>query len=75
MKQASGRTAPGGRIIAQPNYPLAESLIQEAINFREAALALDPAKADPAWITDQAENKGVSSEDLLTFFRHYLTIP
>jgi len=74
-KCAAGRANSDGVVTEAPNYPKAEAHIREAIRLREAAHALDPEMADPAWADDLAKNKGVSSESLLTWFRHYLTIP
>jgi len=73
-KEAAGRTDSDGKIIYHPNYPKAEAHIREAIRLREDAHALDPEKRDPAWAEDFAQN-GVKSEELLAWFRHYLTIP
>lgn len=73
-KEAAGRTNSDGKIIARPDYTKAEAHVREAIRCREEAHALDPEKRDPAWAEDFAQN-GTTSDELLAWFRHYLTIP
>lgn len=72
-KEAAGRTNKDGVVISAPNYPKAEAHIREAIRLREAAHALDPEMQDPAWAEDFASNR-IKSQDLLTWFRQYVTI-
>lgn len=74
-KQAAGRANKDGIVTTPPNYPQAEQSIRDAITFREEAERLDPDHFDSAWIEDQAANKGRTSAELLSWFRHYLTIP
>lgn len=73
-KQSVGRQSQG-KVIAQPNYPKAEAHIAEALSAREAAEALDPEHTAPAWSEDLAANRGVTSAELLAFFRLYPEIP
>ena len=74
-KHHAGRADPKGRVLSAPDYPQAEHAIREAIRTREEAHALDPDHTDPAWVSDQALNHGVSHEVLMAFFRQYLLIP
>lgn len=73
-KQSVGRQSQG-KVIAQPNYPKAEAHIAEALSAREAAEALDPEHTAPAWSEDLAANRGVTSAELIAFFRLYPEIP
>jgi hypothetical protein len=57
------------------DYPALEDLLYTALTTRQAAHALDPDQADPAWESDQQINKGVSSVDLLAFYEKYLVTP
>lgn len=74
-KQAAGRSSPQGIVTQQPNYPLAESHIREALRLREEAHRLDPQMTDAAWADDLAANKGVTSDALVDWFRSYLETP
>lgn len=74
-KHAAGRANKDGIVTTPPNYPQAEQHIRDAITFRETAERLDPEHLDSAWIEDQAANKGKTSAELLSWFRHYLAIP
>lgn len=74
-KYVAGRADKQGRISHPPDYPQAESHIAEALRLRLEAEALDPEHTDPAWSTDLSANKGVSSADLIAFFRAYPAIP
>ena len=46
-----------------------------ALEARQTAEVLDPDHRDPAWVSDQQINKGVSSADLLAFYERYLVTP
>lgn len=74
-KKAAGTVDKTGQVTSAPDYPTAESHIAKALRLREQAEALDPVHTDPAWATDQAANKGVTSAELLGFFRAYLEMP
>lgn len=54
------------------DYPALDVLIRMALEARQAAHALDPAQADPAWVSDQQINKGVPSADLVAFYQRHL---
>ena len=74
-KHQAGKADKRGSVVSPPDYPQAEQAIREAIRTREEAHALDPDHTDPAWVSDQALNRGVSHEALLAWLRQYLTIP
>src|SRR3990167_1542909 len=74
-KHHAGKADKRGSVVPPPDYPQAEQAIREAIRTREEAHALDPDHTDPAWVSDQALNHGVSHEVLMAFFRQYLLIP
>lgn len=74
-KHAAGTVDQQGTVTSQPNYPVAESHIAEALRLRLEADALDPAHTSPDWDADQRANKGVSHDALIAFFRAYPAIP
>jgi len=74
-KHAAGKVGSDGKVTSNPNYPTAEAHIREALRLRQQAHALDPQHLDPAWQTDQVENKGVPHQDLMAWFELYLEIP
>lgn len=47
--------------------------IQEALSARTEAHALNPKQTDPAWLSDQQANKGLTSEALLVFLAKCLS--
>lgn len=46
--------------------------IEQAVDLRRAAVALDPTHSDPAWAVDIFEGKPASHADLLIFYESYL---
>ncbi len=70
-KHAAGTVDNLGTVTASPDYPKAEAHILEALTLRLEAHALDPHHEAPAWAEDQAANRGLSDDALLTFFVAY----
>ena len=73
-KHAAGTQA-NGVVTSKPNYPKAEAHIATALRFREEAEALDPDHTAPAWAEDLAANKGITSAQLIDWYRRYPEIP
>jgi hypothetical protein len=74
-KHAAGTVNARGDVASQPNYPLAEQHMAEALRLRLEAHALDPDHTAPAWSVDAAANKGISHAQLVSFMRRYAEIP
>lgn len=72
-KQSAGRATAAGTVTSPANYVTTEHHIKDALLSRLDAEVLDPAHTDPAWYTDQTENKNQTSKALLQFFVHYLS--
>lgn len=72
---ASGEIYHDGRVKRYPHEPGRVTAIQEALDARLAAEAMDPDHSDPAWDTDLTVNRGISSADLLTFYTTFLSTP
>jgi len=68
-QKASGRTNAKGDVIAQPNYPVAEGHLADALDLRLQAHALDPDHLAPAWQDDK-----VPHETLVAFMQRYASI-
>ena len=68
----AGRVDKHGVVIVQPDYVTAASHARKALRLREQAHAKDPQQTDPAWLSDQSANKGVSSAALCASLRRYL---
>lgn len=71
--QHRGRIGKDGKVSAVPQLQTAGAEIQQALRLRLEADAIDPEHLDPAWLEDQAANKGQSHEQMVTFLGRYLT--
>lgn len=65
-QQASGRVDRSGKVIQQPNWPVAEQHIVTALALRLEAHALDPEHTASGWKDDAA-----SDEELIAFYCAY----
>jgi hypothetical protein len=65
-KAAAGIVDGQGKVIAKPNWPVAEQHIVEAFRTRVEAHTLDPEHTASGWNDDRASDK-----DLLAFFIAY----
>lgn len=74
-KRAAGTINAKGDVANHPDYPQAESFMAEALRLRLEAHQLDPDHTAPAWSVDQAANKGISHEQLVSFMTRYAEIP
>lgn len=73
-KRASG-TQSQGKVTASPDIHKAESHAAKALAAREEAEAIDPTHQFPAWAEDLAANKGITSWELIQWYRSYLSTP
>lgn len=71
--QHRGRIDAQGRMSQRPGLRKAGRAIEDAVKWRLEAQALDPHHRDPAWLDDQAANKGASSDEMIAFLGRYLT--
>lgn len=62
-----------GTVRTPPNDLSAAQAIQLALNARALAEDADPKHADLAWDVDEQANRGVTSDQLLVFYREYLS--
>jgi hypothetical protein len=69
---AIGSVNKDGTVRDQPNDVIALAAIQDALAQRQAALAADPQRHDPAWAIDLRQNCGVTSDALMNFYADYL---
>lgn len=70
--QHRGRIDKQGRLSKAAELHKAGPAIEEAVKLRLQAHALDPEHLDPAWLDDQAANKGVPSDVMVGFLGRYL---
>lgn len=70
FQTAAGHNDGRGKI-RHPDDDAAAVAIQDARRARIAAEVADSGHTDPAWAIDQAANKGISSDSILSFYHDY----
>lgn len=70
---ASGSIDTKGKVKNHPDYTAAAIAIREALSARQEAEAIDPAHVNPTWADDQSAMRGISSDELVKFYKDYLS--
>ncbi len=74
-RTSSGHIDNVGGVKTVPDPEAAREAIVDALEFRNEAETADPQHEDPAWATDTAANRGVTSAKMLTFYRAFFVTP